>query len=372
MRVNGASSHTNGCVGTGGGPTSGSFAGATLTVTCPFASTVGLDPYGLLVIQSTPGGGDRFPYTVDFKVDGVTIPGLSGTMQPVEAPLFDADDGTRFFRFRNDGMQGTIPTATELEPAKGGDFLSFVMPISGTNDLYEITPLAQPTALDGSTVNTCGDTDVAIALPAGPAKCEFYANDNAGAPEYRFYFTAKGDETTSATLEPFRLNVLSNGIVIPGGPVVIPQHPTDNFLAKTFLIRADSGDGPIIMYEDNPPFVLKITYTAGDAMTLTTPTVAPGGFCDSLGSLGDAAAARTVMTSCRDYAAGDYDFQVAFATGPIGAVFEFFYDGVLQPDLSGTTTSVVMTRNIRFAAPATRGDPLTMNGAGDPFVDPAF
>ena len=118
-----------------------------------------------------------------------------------------------------------------------------------------------------------------------------------------------------------------------------------------------------------PPFVLKVTYAAVDAITLTVPND-PSGTCDMNNSDGNAAG-RTVMIHCRDFAPGDYDFDVSFVTGPIGAVFEFFYFGELQDSLSGTASAVVTDRNFVFTAPATAGDPLTMMGNTD-FVTPAF
>ena len=334
------------------------------TLTCRYIDATAPNIYDITLSQSV----GMLPYTVDFKVDGVTVPELSGEMDPGPAandiPL-GLTIGTRFFRFTNDAMRNTVADK-ELEPARVDVFLGFELladPVPA--DDFSLTTISTlPNDISGTPV-VCGFENGGSNLSAERFVCPAYGDENQGAAEYRFFLSAKRPANAVDPLSPFHINLLSNGVEIPGGPFYTGTQDTAFF--KTFLIRSDSSDGPVILYDDDPPFVLKITFEAPNPETDVVTTIAgatPGAAnCDSSNDFrGTAGMTYNVIISCRDYAAGDYTFTVDTDTTPItGAVYELFYDGVLQTALSGTGDIPLAagTQTFTFTAPATRGDPLT-------------
>ena len=188
--------------------------------------------------------------------------------------------------------------------------------------------------------------------------CPIYGNDNTGAPEYRFSLTVKRSASDSYPLSPFHINILWNGVEIPGGLVYIGTQNTAFIMI--FLIRSNSSDGPIVMYDDSPPFVLQATFES-NGMSLHTIVQTEQGVSNR-GSLetfnGSRGTTYNVIFSCRDYVPGNYELQFFSPLGVAGVTFEFFYDGVLQPALGGIGGIPSGTRAFLITAPSTRGDAL--------------
>ena len=68
-----------------------------------------------------------------------------------------------------------------------------------------------------------------------------------------------------------------------------------------------------------------------------------------------------MLIYCPEQVSGVLTFTATVANAPLtGATFEFFYQGVLQSDLSGTGTIPTGGQaTFAFTAPATEGDSLT-------------
>ena len=347
--------------------TTGSPAGTIITATCEYVGAIANTQYDLGVVQEANGAsGEFFPYTVDFMVDGVTVPELSGEMQPVAAAVaVDVAEGSRNFRFTNDNMRNTVAD-TELAPVRRDMFLAFdlVTPANPVDQFALTTVGDLPLDITRIARVVCDDEANGMMFPDVRFVCPTFGDDEIGSAEYRFYLAVKATAAATAALADFHLDISSNGVVIPGGPVYIGGQ--DSAFLKTFLFRADSGDGPVILYDDDPPFLLKVTFEAPNPATDVVTTIAgatpAAANCDSSNDFrGTAGMTYNVIISCRDYVAGDYTFTVDTDTTAItGAVYEFFYDGVLQTALSGTGDIPLAagTQTFTFTAPATRGDAL--------------
>ena len=365
------------CVGTGTvTPGNNNIKPVVVTIMCSFEDATAPTVYDIQVEQEANSAGldSLFSYTVDFQVDGNTVPELSGEMQPVVGSSgVNVLSGQRNFRFTNSGMRN-IAVDTELDPARSDMFLAFelVTPASPVDQFALTTAGDLPLDITGAARIVCAAEENAMAFPDTRFGCPIYGDENKGVAEYRFYLAVKRPNQSTSPLSSFDINLLSNGVEIPGGPVYTGTQ--DSAFFQTFLIRSDSSDGPIILLDDSPPFVLKVTFEATGDFVALAATPPAGGFCDTSNTFtGTTGMTYNVIISCRDYVAGDYQFNVGTPGAISGAVYDFFYDGVLQTALSGTG-DIPSTggRSFRFTAPATRGDALTMNGAGDPFVNPAF
>ena len=335
----------------------------TIVVVCTYDNTaVAATPYVIQVVQAQNAAGAPplslgfVPYTVDFKVDGDTVPELSGTMSVVDGPFFLGTANTRTFRFTNEGGRSVVDT--ELEPEKGGDYLDFILTEvgGGTTDTYEITPLAQPTDITTMRADVCGAIDTPITLPAGPAFCPLYADNVDGAFEYRFTLEA------SAAVEEligFDLDIASNGVVIPGGPEVTPMSGSNLFVA-TFMIRGDGPDTAPTVVLETPPLLIEFTFTtAAAAVSLNEIAPPTGANCAvSQGYNPAEGLRRTVIVSCRDYAAGMYDYTFGNA-GATDVTYTTSVLGTVVPSLSGTVATLTTSIQIQLTTPATPGDAVS-------------
>lgn len=321
----------------------------TATIVCTPANAA-TTPYTVTIGQSAP-----VDYTVDFKVDGTTVPELSGTMSAV---------ASRDFQFTNefDGVnvvRPSTPTDTQLNPAKGGDFLSFALTVPTTGDTYALEALEQPTGIAASPVSCpTGSSDLTAAFV-----CPFYADNVDGAFEYRLFFSATAADAALFELLEFDLDISSNGVILPGGPQ-IAAGSGETALFTTFLIRADSGDGPVTITTETPPVEFKVTFTTAATVAVVENTIAvgvpAGANCVSTPTTTATATAgqeRTVIFSCRDYAMGTFDFTFGHV-GATDITYTTSYLGNAIPGLSGTLAAADSVQVV-FDTPATEGDPLT-------------
>ena len=330
-----------------------------------------------------------YDYTVDFKVDGETVPELSGEMKhtgtpdPAAFPLSMID--LRLFSFTNNVYpDGATPGPTnevfvpgapqdiELNRAKGGNFIEFLL-IDGS-DTYEVTTEAEPLDIVGGTRSCFPKAATALSTGNAAVNCAFYAGDADGAFDFRFFISAL-PAASSTGMSSFDIDIASNGVVIPGGPV-LAANSEESAVFLTLLMRADSGDGPIATSVLTPAFLLKVSFTSNtEDVTVDATGGGAGGCVHSNAFAGTGAQNYNVLIYCADYNVGDYVFTAGVATTAItGATFEFFYQGVLQSNLSGTGDIPVIgtPRTITFTAPATEGDPLELTGANTEFVNPPF
>ena len=315
-----------------------------------------------------------YDYTVDFKVDGETVPELSGEMKTFEtifSPTVTTSEIRSFWFTNNVYPDGATPGATnevfvpgapqdtQLNPAKGGNFLEFVLDNDG-GDTYQITPLEEPLSITGVS-GPCGTVPNVALTSDMPFSCAYYADNVAGAFEYRFFFSATSNGMTgNEQLDAFDVDIASNGVVIPGGPEVPPMSGR-TALFTTFLIRADSGDGPVIVTEETPPVVIEITFTAaaGATVMLADASVAAA-VCAKSNDIGTLAAplTATVILSCREYFAGSHEFT--FTAAATDVTYTTYYLGSVVPALSGTVANVGTSIHILFSTPVTPGDALTI------------
>ena len=342
-------------------PAAGSANTVAITVICPFRNSAAASPYAITVLQGLnsatgpPAGLNRlFEYTVDFKVDGETVPELSGKMQPVQSTLFSGTTGRRIFRFTNDNMRLTV-TDTELEPAKGGDFLQFVRISPGNAATANLVRVDQPDGLVTGDNDICGATGTTQNLLTADVSCPYYADNAAGAPEYNFFLQI--DAGANTALGAFHINILSNGVEIPGGPN-FPGSMFTNSLFQNLVFRADSADGPVIQYVSPAVFELKATWrTVGPQVTLALTAATNLDCVASPAFTSTAVGSNTVSIFCRTYAAGTFMFtsNVGGTGGTID--YEFLYLGVREPLLS--LSSAAASLRFDFTAVGTEGTPLT-------------
>ena len=350
-------------LGTLTAPVQGSTNTFTFTVVCDAVAATAND-YDITVAQvvntaarggGLPDGLNRlFPYTVDFKVDGATVPELSGTMSAVSP---------RNFRFTNDSVGGevvrpSVPADTELNPAKGGNFLEFSLVAGG--DTYEVTTLTQPLPIIGSTGPCTPATATPLTL-APAVTCPFFADDANGDSLYEFLFNIQG----AGPLGAFDIEISSNGVVIPGGPQSAAL-TTTNELFQVVAYRATSADGPLVRVPRNAAFELIATWT-GDATTSVQLAVSPPADANCLSTLGFICPNNEECTTslfCATVPSTPTSIGVVAQAGTLSVTYEFFYNGVPFADLSTVSTG---TKSFNFITPASFGAPPTQNGA-TPFV----
>lgn len=240
-----------GCLGTGTNTPAANFVGINvLTVTCPFADAT-TTAYDIQMVQGAGASTVVPPYTVDFKVDGVTIPELSGEMQPVVAnDLTGVTVNQRNFRFTNDNMQGTPPVVTELFPAPSGGFLEIVVTPTGTGDGYALAIVREPANIGGT---GCAVTTVAgTPGPATPATdtqtlgCAFYGVGVTDMAGYEFTLTVT-DAGSDTILDGYTVTTRFNGVQVSERVVDMAAAGVATFpITETIKYRIDSPTGPLI------------------------------------------------------------------------------------------------------------------------------
>ena len=155
---------SDGIVLSGAGVSACTFTAATIpagytgivdgTLTCPFADASAGTPFDIL---ATDVGGTN-PYPIDFKVNGVTVPELSGEFEPVTGTTGGLTATQRNFLFTNDGATGNVVEAAVDPPTAEALFTLTVVPPGTTDDTLALTILDEPT------VGT--DTSCVLASPA--------------------------------------------------------------------------------------------------------------------------------------------------------------------------------------------------------------
>ena len=202
---------------------------------CQFADASAND-FDIQMVQ-TMDTGPILPYTVDFKVDGVTIPELSGEMQPVDAPLFTATDLTRNFRFTNNNMRNTV-VIKELDPAPSGDFLRIAVSSDATDDQFTFAIIRQP--------GNIGGTDSCTAPATGAAglslDCDFFAVGDFSMAAYEFTLDVAAGGT--AGFDEYTITTTFNGVQVAQQTVEASATAPPT---QTFKFRVDSPSGPLIV-----------------------------------------------------------------------------------------------------------------------------
>ena len=341
----------------------------TYTVICDFVNAVPAAPYDIQVNQNS-GQTTFFPpvYVVDFKVDGETVPELSGLMNMnLDYTPGSIVDGQRNFRFTNLNERNSVAD-TELAPSREDTFLYFSLGDFPVNmvDTFTISTLGTlPVGIDGATPVECGPR-FGGTFPGEQFVCPTYGNENVGTPEYSFFITADAPNADTA-LSPFQIHVLNDIEEIPGGPD-FGGNPGINSLYLILTFRADTSDGPIILYPTPAMLELKATWTGTAAMEQVTISFGtdPGAGCVASQAFACPDGQECVVSVfCPTFFSADYAFDSS-VTGSGLITYEFSYNGVPVPELS--ITSAAATVDFAFAVPASADLPITQNGAMDPFI----
>ena len=347
----------------------------TMNLRCSFVRT-GTTPsekYSIRVRQTDTGSG-RFDYSVDFKVDGETVPQFSGVMKAVEGSAFpESTAGDRAFRFRNDDGNGNFAgevTFTQITPPPNGALL-YLLVSGGANALVHLTVLKSPTTIHGfSSCRTSPNPNTAVTPDTMPfIRCTPYPVANTG--ETQYLFVAEITDNGSATTDAITVTTAVDGTVVTpgfGNPAQTANFPP---FVQFYQFRIDSLDGPVVSSPGDIPFFFKAETTSTDALELVLTTVPAGAGCVSGGPVtSDGTNPITAFIYCENYVAGDYVFTATLAGGTAQPIYDFFYDNALVSDLSDDATlAFAASRAFTFTAPAARGDPLTMTG-GAAFINP--
>ena len=331
----------------------------TISIVCNFDNTaLAANPYAITVTQAAGGGsGNRFPYTVDFKVDGETVPELSGLMQPVEAPLFGGTPGERTFRFTNEGDRAAV--VTELEPTFNGNFLTFE--VTSTGDTTDLTILQEPRQIDDTpacvdNTNTAMTTSSiscnSFKTPGGMYLFSMIVNDeNAAGLDGDVIVTTTADGT-----------VVTPGFGIPMG-TMIPD-PT----ARLYQFRADTID-PVIPSEVEYTFFFQGRFTAnGETLELQLTSIPATANCVAGGQVTGTTVQTAAFIYCTNCVPGNYVFTAVLSNNGVGPIYDFFFNGVINPLLSNGGTPGATARTFSFTVPDVKGDPLTGVGVLPPFL----
>ena len=230
------------------------------------------------------------------------------------------------------------------------------MPTVGNVDTADVTVVAEPEGLVAGDNAICGGIGFNddLTIPA-TVNCPYYADTVDGTAEYEFFLNLRS--AGGAELTEFEIDILSNGAEIPGGPH-FSGTPSINSLFQSFVFRADSGDGPLILVPTPAVFELKATWSTADTVTLGT-TAAAGLDCVSSPPFTPAPGVTgSVSIFCRTYNTGTFQFTSTVTSGTID--YEFLYLGVPEPLLS--VSSAATSLNFDFTAVGTEGTPLTGQG----------
>ena len=229
----------------------------TITATCPFGPTVVTGDaatsmiYDLLVTETLRGG--RVPYTVDFQVDGVTVPELSGVMQPVEnaANVPGVLATRRNFRFTNDGMRNNVGD-TELSPAPSEEFLRIVVERLTTGpmgDTYDLVASLQPNDINNEASTACFSTTSGTPAATSTVTCPFFADVSGGSPDYQFTLTVTdvaGDDSDGYMITTFLNSVQISSEMVENSPSIVGGAGATGTVVYNY--RIDNPTGPLIPY----------------------------------------------------------------------------------------------------------------------------